>query len=137
MPSASPGRSLHQFARGDSGVVKRLHRGRVSETGVLAASLAANGFEGLRTVLEGELGVLKRFCRKWHEAELTRGLGEEFFVPTTVLKRYPRHGTVRSAFKAVRDMQAADGFRGAELGRSRLPALPAWSIATTFRNPPI
>jgi 2-methylcitrate dehydratase PrpD len=37
-------------------MVKRLHLGRASEAGVLAASLAADGFEGPRTVLEGEFG---------------------------------------------------------------------------------
>ena len=68
---------LLEFARGDGGMVKRLHLGRASEAGVLAASLAADGFEGPRTVLEGEFGFLKVFCTKWDEAELTRGLGED------------------------------------------------------------
>ena len=53
---------------------------------MLAASLAADGFEGPRTVLEGEFGFPEVFCTKWDEAELTRGLGEEFLVSTTVLK---------------------------------------------------
>ena len=35
------------------GMVKRLHLGRASEAGALAASLAAEGFERPRTVLEG------------------------------------------------------------------------------------
>ena len=49
---------LLEFARGDGGMVKRLHLGRASEAGVLAASLAADGFAGPRTVLEGEFGFL-------------------------------------------------------------------------------
>jgi 2-methylcitrate dehydratase PrpD len=79
---------LLEFARGDGGMVKRLHLGRASEAGVLAASLAADGFAGPRTVLKGEFGFLKVFCTKWDEAELTRGLGEEFVVSSTVLKRF-------------------------------------------------
>ena len=106
---------LLEFARGDGGMVKRLHLGRASEAGVLAASLAADGFVGPRTVLEGEFGFLKVFCTKWDEAELTRGLGEEFLVSTTVLKRYPCHATAHAAVKAVRDLQATHGFRGAEV----------------------
>ena len=35
---------LLEFARGDGGMVKRLHLGRASEAGVLAASLAAGRF---------------------------------------------------------------------------------------------
>ena len=96
-------------------MVKRLHLGRASEAGVLAASLAADGFEGPRTVLEGEFGFLKVFCTKWDEAELTRGLGEEFLVSTTVLKRYPCHATAHAAVRAVRDLQAEHGFSGPEV----------------------
>jgi 2-methylcitrate dehydratase PrpD len=106
---------LLEFARGDGGMVKRLHLGRASEAGVLAASLAADGFAGPRTVLEGEFGFLKVFCTKWDTAELTRGLGEEFVVSTTVLKRYPCHATAHAAVKAVRDLQAEHGFTGAEV----------------------
>ena len=106
---------LLEFARGDGGMVKRLHLGRASEAGVLAASLAAGGFAGPRTVLEGEFGFLRVFCTKWDTAELTRRLGEEFVVSTTVLKRYPCHATAHAAVKAVRDLQAEHGFTGGEV----------------------
>jgi 2-methylcitrate dehydratase PrpD len=106
---------LLEFARGDGGMVKRLHLGRASEAGVLAASLAADGFEGPRTVLEGEFGFLKVFCTKWDEAELTRGLGETFVVSSTVLKRYPCHATAHAAVRAVRDLQAEHGFKGLDV----------------------
>ena len=50
-------RGLLEFARDDGGLVKRSHLGRASEASVLAASLAAHGFEGPRTVLEGEFAT--------------------------------------------------------------------------------
>jgi 2-methylcitrate dehydratase PrpD len=106
---------LLEFARGDGGMVKRLHLGRASEAGVLAASLAADGFAGPRTVLEGEFGFLKVFCTKWDTGELTRGLGEEFVLSTTVLKRYPCHATAHPAVKAARDLQAEHAFTGVEV----------------------
>jgi 2-methylcitrate dehydratase PrpD len=106
---------LLEFARGDGGMVKRLHLGRASEAGVLAAGLAADGFAGPRTVLEGEFWFLKVFCTKWDEAELTRGLGEEFVVSSTVLKRDPCHATAHAAVRAVRDLQAEQGFSGSEV----------------------
>ncbi len=43
------------------GMVKRLHAGRAAEGGVLAASLAAEGFTGPHTVLEGMYGYCKTF----------------------------------------------------------------------------
>src|SRR5947199_2174111 len=82
---------LLEFAKGDGGMVKRLHLGRASEAGVLAASLAAAGFTGPRTVLEGEFGFLKVFCTAYDTAELTKGLGEAYVTLSTVLKRYPVH----------------------------------------------
>jgi 2-methylcitrate dehydratase PrpD len=115
---------LLEFARGDGGMVKRLHLGRASEAGVLAASLAAGGFTGPRTVLEGEFGFLKVFCTKWDAAELTRGLGEEFVVSTAVLKRYPCHATSHAAVKAVRDLQAEHGFTAAEIEAITVPGTP-------------
>ena len=78
---------LLEFSRGDGGMVKRLHLGRASEAGVLAASLAAGGFTAPRTILEGQFGFLRVFCTAWDEAELIRGIGEEFLVSTTALKR--------------------------------------------------
>ena len=106
---------LLEFARGNGGMVKRLHLGRASEAGVLAASLAAGGFTGPRTVIEGQFGFLRVFCTSWDEAELTRGLGEEFVVSTSVLKRYPCHATAHPAVRAVRDLQTEHGFAAAEV----------------------
>jgi 2-methylcitrate dehydratase PrpD len=62
-----------------------------------------------------KFGFLKVFCTKWDEAELTRGLGEEFVVSSTVLKRYPCHATAHAAVRAVRDLQAEYGFSGPEV----------------------
>src|SRR5271167_1429384 len=84
---------LLEFARGDGGMVKRLHLGRASEAGVLAASLAEAGFTGPRTVIEGEFGFLRVFCTEFDEAELTSGLGQDYVTLSTVLKRYPVHAT--------------------------------------------
>src|SRR6059058_2378169 len=69
---------LLEFAKGDGGTVKRLHLGRASEAGVLAASLADAGFAGPKTVLEGQFGFLRVFCTEFDETELTRNLGHEY-----------------------------------------------------------
>ena len=106
---------LLEFAKGDGGTVKRLHLGRASEAGVLAASLAAAGFAGPRTVLEGEFGFLRVFCTEFEQAALTRNLGREYVTLSTVLKRYPCHATAHAAVKAVRDLQAEHGFAGADI----------------------
>lgn len=106
---------LLEFARGDGGTVKRLHLGRASEAGVLAASLAEQGFAGPRTVIEGAFGFLRVFCTEFEQGELTRGLGRDYVTLSTVLKRYPCHATAHAAVRAVRDLQAEHGFSGDEV----------------------
>src|SRR4029077_18558286 len=101
---------LLEFAKGDGGMVKRLHLGRAAQAGVLAASLAHAGFTGPRTVIEGEFGFLRVFCTEFDEAELTRNLGHEYVTLSTVLKRYPVHATAHAAVRAVRDLHAEHRF---------------------------
>jgi 2-methylcitrate dehydratase PrpD len=108
---------LLEFAKGDGGMVKRLHLGRASEAGVLAASLADAGFTGPRTVIEGEFGFLRVFCTEFDTAELTKGLGRDYVTLSTVLKRYPVHATAHAAVRAVRDLQAEHRFAGGDVER--------------------
>src|SRR5690349_14612841 len=103
---------LLEFATGDGGMVKRLHLGRASEAGVLAASLAASGFSGPRTVIEGKFGFLRVFCTEFDESHLTSGLGSDYATLSTVLKRYPCHATAHAPVRAVRDLQAEHRFSG-------------------------
>ena len=104
---------LLEFARaGNGGMVKRLHLGRASEGGVLAASLASDGFTAPDTVLEGPFGFLQVFCREWDFAELTKGLGEYWVTTSIALKRYPCHVNAHAAVKALSQLQAEHGFTG-------------------------
>jgi 2-methylcitrate dehydratase PrpD len=107
---------LMEFARSGTGaMVKRLHLGRAAESGVLAASLAADGFTGPRSVLEGEAGFLKVFCTEWDVADLLRGLGSEFATLKLCLKRFPVHMTAQTAVQAVLELRAEHGFTGAQV----------------------
>ncbi len=107
---------LLEFARaGNGGMVKRLHLGRASEGGVLAASLAHDGFTAPATVLEGPFGFLAVFCTEWSVSELTKGLGEHWETSSIALKRYPCHINAHAAVKALSQLQAEHGFTGAEV----------------------
>ncbi len=107
---------LLEFARaGKGGMVKRLHLGRASEGGVLAASLAHDGFTAPDTVLEGPFGFLAVFCREWDVGELTKGLGEYWATTSIALKRYPCHINAHAAVKALAQLQAEHGFTGGEV----------------------
>ncbi len=109
---------LMEFARSGTGaMVKRLHLGRAAESGVLAASLAADGFSGPRSVLEGDAGFLKVFCTEWDAADLTHRLGSEFATLRLCLKRFPVHMTAQTAVQAILELQAEYGFDGTQVDR--------------------
>ena len=108
---------LLEFARSGTGaMVKRLHLGRAAESGVLAASLAADGFTGPASVLEGEFGYLQVFCGGEHDvAELTRGLGESYATRSIMLKRFPCHITAHTSVQAIQELREEHGYSGAEV----------------------
>jgi 2-methylcitrate dehydratase PrpD len=102
---------LLEFAHSGTGaMVKRLHLGRAAESGVLASSLAAEGFTGPSTVIEGGAGFLHDFCTEWDLAALTDGLGERYVTLNILMKRYACHITAHNPVEAVRDLQAANKF---------------------------
>jgi 2-methylcitrate dehydratase PrpD len=109
---------LMEFARSGTGaMVKRLHLGRASESGVLAASLAADGFTGPQTVLEGEAGFLRVFCPERDLTGLANGLGNEFMTLNLCLKRFPVHMTAQTAVQAILELQAEYGFNAEQVDR--------------------
>jgi 2-methylcitrate dehydratase PrpD len=107
---------LLEFARSGSGaMVKRLHLGRAAESGVLAASLAADGFTGPVSVIEGEFGFLHVFCREWDMAELTRGLGTDYMTFTILMKRFACHISAHTSVQAIEELRTEHKYSGADV----------------------
>jgi 2-methylcitrate dehydratase PrpD len=108
---------LMEFARSGTGaMVKRLHLGRAAESGVLAASLAADGFTGPESVLEGEFGFLRVFCgNAFDPRELTRGLAESYATRSIMLKRFPCHITAHTSVQAILDLRAEYDYAAADV----------------------
>jgi 2-methylcitrate dehydratase PrpD len=117
---------LLEFAKSGTGaMVKRLHLGRAAESGVLAASLAADGFTGPTSVIEGPFGFLRVFCTEFDESELTHGLGDDGSEPTWVtrtilMKRFACHISAHTSVQAILDLRAAHGFAGADVAAIRI-----------------
>jgi 2-methylcitrate dehydratase PrpD len=127
---------LMEFARSGTGaMVKRLHLGRAAESGVVAASLAADGFTGPSSVLEGEAGFLKVFCTEWDVADLTRGLGSEYKTMTLCLKRFPVHMTAQTGVQAVLELQAEHKFTGADVDRVTVAGTERMATINNIANP--
>jgi 2-methylcitrate dehydratase PrpD len=100
---------------GRGAMVKRLHLGRAAESGVLAASLASDGFTGPSSVLEGKFGFLRVFCNEWDFQALTQGLGTEYLTPSISMKRYACHMTAQNCIEATQDLLAEYKFDAADV----------------------
>jgi len=107
---------LLEFAHSNTGaMVKKLHLGRAAESGVLAASLASDGFTGPDTVLEGEAGYLHAFCNDRDTAELTKGLGTEYAAMDIMMKRFACHITAHRPVEAMLDLKNEYKFAAADV----------------------
>jgi 2-methylcitrate dehydratase PrpD len=116
--AGSLGGGLLEFARsGQGGMVKRLHLGRAAESGIVAARLAAQGFTGPTTVLEGGFGFLNAYCAEQDVSALTAGLDTQFETLTICLKRYPCHITAHTPVAAVQALRADHDLRPEDIAR--------------------
>jgi 2-methylcitrate dehydratase PrpD len=75
----------------DGSWTKRLHPGWAAHSGIVAAQLAARGFQGPRTVLEGRFGLYATHVGSaaFAPQRLTRGLGQEWEAVRIAFKPYP------------------------------------------------
>jgi 2-methylcitrate dehydratase PrpD len=69
-------------------MVKRLHAGMPAERGILAATLAAAGFTGPRSIIEGDYGYAKIFTDVTDLSRMTSGLGERFEISSISVKLF-------------------------------------------------
>jgi len=95
-------------------MVKRMHAGRSSQSGLYGALLAQNGFTGIVNVLESEYGG---FCTTFSGSQdgfdlaaLTDGLGERFETMRISLKFYSCVGSNHTTLDGIRNMQARHPF---------------------------
>ena len=113
--AGSLGCGLLEFSKSGGGMVKRLHLGRAAESGVLAATLAKNGFSGPATVLEGKFGYMNVFCHEGDATRLTAGLGEVWKLLTLTLKRYSCHVTSHVPVTAALELKEKHKIQGDDI----------------------
>lgn len=104
---------------GNGGMVKRLHAGRASESGVLAARLAKSGFTGPDIVLEGKFGVFEAFTRGPKMERLLDGLGTHWETLRICVKCYAAHITAHTPIRLLEDMKREHGIKGDDIAEIR------------------
>ena len=100
-------------------MVKRMHAGRSSQSGLYGALFAEKGFTGIVNVLESEYGG---FCTTMSQSkdnfdlkELTAGLGTTWQIMGVALKFYSCVGSNHTTLDAIRGMQAERPFGPADV----------------------
>lgn len=89
------------------GTVKRLHCGWAAHSAVSAAQLAAHGFTGPPTVLEGRFGFFQAWLHgTFNATAITEGLGETWSVPGIFFKPYPANHFTHAGIDAARALRA-------------------------------
>ncbi|MGH8618031.1 MAG: MmgE/PrpD family protein [Burkholderiales bacterium] len=95
-------------------MVKRMHAGRSSQSGLYGALFAEGGFTGIRNVLESEYGgfctTMSQSQDKFNLKELTAGFGSTWQVMGVALKFYSCVGSNHTTLDAIREMQAERPF---------------------------
>src|SRR6266850_2406017 len=95
-------------------MVKRMHAGRSSQSGLYGALLAKAGFTGIRDVFEAPYGgfctTFSRSHDRFRLAELTAGFGSIWQTMGVALKFYSCVGSNHTTLDALREMQRQRAF---------------------------
>lgn len=134
--AGSLGSGLLAFSKAErGGMVKRLHMGRAAEGGVLAAQLAADGFEGPASILDGKFGFLEAYCDHSDASLLTAGIGTQWNILTLALKPYACHITAHTPVQLLRDLMRQHDFNGGDIAALRLGVSDKVLSHHTSRHP--
>jgi 2-methylcitrate dehydratase PrpD len=105
---------------GNGGMVKRLHLGRASEGGVLAARLARSGFNGPDVILEGKYGVFQCFTREPNMDLLVDALGSRWETLRICVKCFACHITAHTPITLLESLKKEHAFAGADIAEMQV-----------------
>jgi len=97
-----------QFTEDPCGtMVKRLHAGIPAQNGILCAELAARGFQGPHSALDGRYGFVRLFARHQSNFErLSDHLGERWVIDEMSVKLYACCRLFHSFIDSIRSLRA-------------------------------
>jgi 2-methylcitrate dehydratase PrpD len=105
----------------DGAMSKRFHPGRAAQSGVMAAFLAKDGFQGPTQILEAADGG---FCQatsgEYDLSRVTERLGETFHAGQVNIKPYACCASSHSAVDAVLELKRRHVFSAAEVEKIRV-----------------
>ena len=94
----------------DGAMTKRLHPGKSSQSGVMAALLAKKGFQGPSKILEApDGGFLRAFSDRSNPSKLLKETGDKYVIDRTGFKLYSCCGSINPALDAIKNLKEIHG----------------------------
>jgi 2-methylcitrate dehydratase PrpD len=108
---------------------KRLHPGLAAQNGILAANLAAEGFCGPATILEGRDGFLVGYSRKPKPEAVLENLGNTFEIMRTSIKPHACCRYIQAPIDGLIELALANDIQPDQVERVEVAVLEAgWSL---------
>jgi 2-methylcitrate dehydratase PrpD len=114
---------------------KRLHPGLAAQNGILAAKLAAQGFHGPTTILEGRDGFLSAYSRKPEPELVTQDLGKNFEILRTSIKPHACCRYMQAPIDGLIELAVTHDIRPDQIERVEVAVLEAgWPLVCEPRE---
>jgi aconitate decarboxylase len=118
-------------------MVKRMHAGRASQSGVYAAFLAKKGLTGITNILEADYGgYCKTMADSYDLDKLTVGLGEKFETLRVGFKPYSAGGSTHTAHEAVKSIMEKNSLSSDMIDRISIRSTTATFHHTSWEYKP-
>jgi len=114
---------------------KRLHPGLAAQNGILAAKLAAEGFRGPTTILEGRDGFLRAYSRKPKPELITKRLGKNYEILRTSIKPHACCRYMQSPIDGLIELAVKHDIHADQVERIEVAVLKAgWPLVCLPRK---
>jgi 2-methylcitrate dehydratase PrpD len=114
---------------------KRLHPGLASQNGILAAKLAAAGFRGPASILEGRDGFLSAYSRNANPELVTQDLGLDFAILRTSIKPHACCRYMQAPIDGLIELAVAHNIHPEQVARVEVAVLEAgWPLVCEPRE---
>jgi 2-methylcitrate dehydratase PrpD len=119
----------------DGAWTKRLHPGLAAQNGILAAKLAAEGFRGPATILEGRDGFLSAYSRNSKPELVTQDLGNTFEILRTSIKPHACCRYMQAPIDGLIELAVAHDIHPEQVARVEVAVLQAgWPLVCEPRE---
>lgn len=95
-------------------MAKQLHAGHAAHAGVLAAVLSAQGFQGPRSILDGEQGFFAAMCPGANAQDVLVDYGDNWLIHQTSIKPYPACRHAHAAIDAALSLRGKTDWQNAD-----------------------